>query len=318
MLKYLIKRIISAVPIFLGITVIVYVLMNMAPGSALDVMAASADAAMSEAQLEALKVSLGLDKPVLVRYVIWLSELVHGDWGTSYRTTQDVFLMISQRVLPSLLLMGTGLLLAILIALPLGIMAAYKPYSRWDSVSSVVALLGTTLPGFFISLLGVYLFAVRLGWLPASGMYTVGKQTIGDYIHHLILPASVIALGSMGNLIKQTRGACMEVFGEDFMKTARSKGIGEFAVVLRHGFRNSLIPVVTTICLQLPMLIGGATITEQIFAWPGMGSLMISSINSRDYPVVMGVAVLIAVTVLTVNIILDILYGLLDPRVTYR
>lgn len=221
--------------------------------------------------------------------------------------------MVSQRIGPSILLSGTGVILAILLALPIGIMAAYKPYSKWDSISSFFALIGSSLPGFLLSLLLIYVFAIKLKLLPTSGMHAAGDTSLID----LLLPALIICIGSMGNLIKQTRSACLEVLHEDFVKTARSKGIKEQAVVLKHVFRNALIPVSTTVLLQIPHIIGGTTIVEQIFGWPGLGSLMLSSINNRDYPVVMCVAVIIALTVLCTNILIDIVYGFLDPRVSY-
>lgn len=317
MLKYLIKRLLTIIPIFFGITAIIYVLLNMAPGSALDVLASS-EANVDPQQLEALKISLGLDKPVWVRYLLWLKEILGGDFGTSYYNGQNVMKAISQRIGPSILLTGTGVALAILIALPLGIMAAYKPYSAWDKVSNFFALSGAVLPNFFLSLVLVYVLALKLKLLPSMGMHTGTDTSLSDLIHHLILPAFVICFGTMGTIIKQTRGACLEVFNEEYMKTARSKGISEARVVISHGFRNALIPVVTTVMLQIPHIIGGSTITEQIFGWPGVGSQMISSINNRDYPMVMGIAVLLALTVLATNVLLDIVYGLVDPRISYE
>lgn len=317
MLKYLMKRLLTVIPIFFGITAIIYILLNMAPGSALDVLAGS-EANVSAEQLESLRASLGLDQPVWIRYLNWLGDILHGEFGTSYYNGQSVMLAISQRILPSVILTGTGVILAILIALPLGIMAAYKPYSMWDKVSNFLALTGSVLPNFFVSLVLIYIFALNLRLLPSMGMHTGTNTSLPDLLWHLSLPALVICFGTMGNIIKQTRGACLEVFSEEYMKTARSKGISETAVVLRHGFRNALIPVVTTVLLQIPHIIGGSTITEQIFGWPGLGSQMIASINNRDYPMVMGIAVILALTVLATNILLDIVYGLVDPRISYE
>jgi peptide/nickel transport system permease protein len=317
MLRYAIKRIVTVIPVFIGITAVVFILMSLAPGSTLDAVS-EGDTVMSVEQYEALKKSLGLDKPIVVRYFIWLRDFFQGHMGISYRSNQEVSLIISQRILPSVILSGTGIGLAVLLAIPIGIMAAYKPYSRWDSVSSVFALLGATLPGFFIAILGIYIFSIKLGWLPSKGMSNFRSVTFFEYLRHLLMPAVIICFSSMGNLIKQTRGACLEVFNEEYIKTARSKGISEARVVIRHGFRNAMIPVVTSVLLQIPNIIGGSTIIEQIFGWPGIGSLMISSINNRDYPVIMGVAVLIATAVLVTNIILDMIYVLLDPRITHE
>ena len=316
MAKYLIKRLITIIPIFFGITAVIFVLLNLAPGSALDVLAGG-EGNMDPEQLAQLKISLGLDKPIIVRYFIWLGDILHGDFGQSYFNNQDVMTAVKLRIGPSLLLTGTGVIMAILISLPLGLMAAYKPYSIWDKVSNFFALAGAVLPGFFLSLGLIYIFAIKLKLVPSMGMHTGSKTGVMDLIHHMILPASVICFGSMGGLIKQTRGACLEVFNEEYMKTARSKGISEAAVVIKHGFRNALIPVITTVLLQIPHIIGGSTITERIFAWPGMGSAMINAINNRDYPMVMCIAVILAITVLATNILLDIVYSLVDPRISY-
>jgi peptide/nickel transport system permease protein len=314
--NYLVKRLLTVIPVFLGITAVVYILMSMAPGSVLDT-GSESDVVISSRQYEALRASYGLDKPPVIRYFLWLKDFLRGNMGVSYRGNQQVGHIIAQRIMPSIILTGSGVGLAVLLALPIGIMAAYRPYSKWDSLSSLFALVGATLPGFFISILGIYLFSIKLGWLPSKGMANFTQTGVGEYIRHLIMPGLIICVGSMGSLIKQTRAACLEIFNEEYIKTARSKGISELRVVLHHGFRNALIPVVTSILLQIPHIISGSTIIEQIFGWPGLGSLMISSINNRDYPVVMGVTVLIATAVLVTNILLDLVYVLLDPRITY-
>ena len=316
MIKYTIKRLLIAIPVFLGITFIVFFLVNIAPGGPLDIMASSGE--LSQSDLEALRVSLGLDKPIIVRYFIWLGELFQGDLGTSYRTSQEVSLMIGQRLQASLVLTGTGIVMAIIIGVPLGIISAYKPYSKWDSLANFIAFLGSSVPNFFLSLILIYVISVKLGWLPTSGMYsTSGNREFGDLVQHLILPAIVCGIQPIGNYIKQTRASVMEVLNEEYIKTARSKGLKENIIVVKHAFRNALIPVVTSISLSIPFLIGGAVVTEQIFAWPGIGSLMVTAINNRDYPVIMGVTVLISVVVLVANLILDLIYAKLDPRISY-
>ena len=298
---------------FLGITFTVYLLINLAPGGPLSILAASGEMSLSD--LEALKASLGLDKPVLVRYFLWLADLLHGNLGTSYRTSQDVSMMIGQRIIPSLLLTGTGVIGAIII----GIISAYKPNSVWDHISTFVAFIGASVPNFFLSLLLIYVLAVKMKLFPTSGMYSAG--TGGDWkdlLYHLALPAFVCGIQPIGNYIKQTKSSVLEVLNEEYIKTARSKGLRNVVIVIKHAFRNSLIPIVTTLSLSVPFLIGGAVVTEQIFAWPGIGSLMITAITSRDYPVIMGVAVLICVVVLVVNLILDLIYAALDPRIKFK
>ncbi len=273
---------------------------------------------MSQADLEAMKVTLGLDKPIVVRYFLWLVDLFRGDLGTSYRTSQDVAMMISQRIIPSLTLTGVGILGAIIIGIPLGIISAYKPNSIWDHISTFVAFIGASVPSFFLSLLLIYILAVKMKWFPTSGMYSSGGGDVMDMLHHLALPAFACGIQPIGNYIKQTKSSVLEVLNEEYIKTARSKGLTNTVIILKHAFRNALIPIVTTVSLSIPFLIGGAVVVEQIFAWPGIGSLMITAITSRDYPVIMGVAVLICVVVLVANLILDLVYAALDPRIEFK
>ena len=317
MFRYILKRLLYAIPVFLGITFVIYTLINLAPGGPLSVLAASGE--MSLSGLEALKISMGLDKPIVIRYFIWLGDLLHGDFGISYRTSQEVSLMISQRIMPSLMLTGTGILAAMLVGVPLGIISAYKPNSVWDHISTFISFIGASVPNFFLSLLLIYVLAVKLKWFPTSGMQSSGMSgNLLDLLHHLALPAFVCGIQPIGNYIKQTRSSVLEVLNEEYIKTARSKGLTNVVIVLKHAFRNALIPIVTTISLSIPFLIGGAVGTEQIFAWPGIGSLMITAITSRDYPVIMGVAVLICGVVLVANLILDLIYAALDPRIKFK
>ena len=317
MFRYILKRLRYAIPVFLGITFVIYTLINLAPGGPLSVLAASGEMSLSD--LEALKISMGLDKPIVIRYFIWLGDLLHGDFGISYRTSQEVSLMISQRIMPSLMLTGTGILAAMLVGVPLGIISAYKPNSVWDHISTFISFIGASVPNFFLSLLLIYVLAVKLKWFPTSGMQSSGMSgNLLDLLHHLALPAFVCGIQPIGNYIKQTRSSVLEVLNEEYIKTARSKGLTNVVIVLKHAFRNALIPIVTTISLSIPFLIGGAVVTEQIFAWPGIGSLMITAITSRDYPVIMGVAVLICGVVLVANLILDLIYAALDPRIKFK
>ena len=317
MVKYVIKRILYAIPVFLGITFAIYLLINLAPGGPLAILASSGE--MSQTDLEAMKIELGLDKPIVIRYFIWLADLFRGDLGTSYRTSQDVAMMIGQRIQPSLMLTGVGILGAIIIGIPLGIICPYKPNSIWDHISTFIAFIGASVPSFFLSLLLIYVLAVRLHLFPTSGMYSGGAgDDMMDLLHHLALPAFACGIQPIGNYIKQTKSSVLEVLNEEYIKTARSKGLTNPVIVIKHAFRNALIPVVTTISLSIPFLIGGAVVVEQIFAWPGIGSLMITAITSRDYPVIMGVAVLICAVVMIANLILDLIYAALDPRIKFQ
>ena len=312
--RYLVKRILVIIPVFLCITIFVFVLSNMAPGSPLDLL--RANGGLSEERYEQLEKQLGLDKPVIVRYAVWLGDLVTGDLGTSTRTQSDVSALIADRIGPTLILSGTSVLIAVIVAIPLGTMAAKKPYSLWDNASSVLCFLGSSIPNFFIALVLVYFISVKLGWLPATGMwYKNDPHTLGNLAVHLVMPVIVLVIQTLANLLKQTRSAMLEVFNEEYIKTARSKGLPEGVVTIKHVLRNALIPIVTTLSLEIPFLVGGAAVTEQIFAWPGMGTLMVTSINQRDYNTIMGCTVVIAVCVLVVNLLLDVVYAFLDPRI---
>lgn len=314
MFSYVTKRVLGALPVFFGITLIVFLLMNMAPATIAD--AAGGGEASSAAARAALEANLGLDQPVPVRYLLWLKDLLCGDLGLSYRTGQPVLGMIAQRVLPSLILTGTGVAAAVVIGIPLGVMAAWKPTSGWGKLAGGLTLLSFSAPGFFLCVLLIFFFSVKLGWLPAAGMYSAGGGgSLGDLLHHLILPAAVVCLSNLGSLVRQTSSACGEVLGEDYIRTARAKGLPERTVVWKHGFRTALLPVVTTVLNHIPHIIGGSLVVERIFGWPGMGSLLFTSVSSRDYTVIMGITVVIALTVLATGILMDLVYRLADPGV---
>jgi len=316
MLKHIAKRLLVAIPTFFGITILVYFLASMAPGSPLEMMFTDSNAT-AEA-MEQMEARLGLDQPVYVQYFRWLGELVHGNLGVSYRTGHAVWDSVAERIGPTLLITLSSLFLSILIAIPLGIMSAYKPYSLWDYASSGLSFIGAAMPNFFAGLVLIYIFSVKLKLLPSSGMYdSSGARLTSTLIRHMILPVLVLSVQQVGSLIRQTRGSMLEVLQDDYIRTARSKGCREKRMLMRHALRNALVPVITRIGSMIPFLIGGAVVTEQLFAWPGLGSLMVLSINSRDYPVIMGITVLISVGVLVGNIIIDIIYGLLDPRIRY-
>lgn len=311
--RYILKRFLLIIPVFLCITIFVFVLSNLAPGGPLDLLRAGG---MSEERYEQLEQQYNLDKPVAVRYGLWLAGLLRGDLGVSTRTQQPVASLIAERIGPTLLLSGTSVLIAIIVAIPLGTMAAKKPYSLWDNASSVLCFVGSSIPNFFIALVLVYFISVKLGWLPATGMWSkTDPHTLGNLLSHMVMPAFVLVIQTLANLLKQTRSAMLEVFSEEYIKTARSKGLPEGVVTIKHVLRNALIPIVTTLSLEIPFLVGGAAVTEQIFAWPGMGTLMVLSINQRDYNTIMGCTVVIAVCVLVVNLLLDVIYAFLDPRI---
>ena len=313
MLKYIMKRLLIAIPTFFGITILVYFLSSPAPGSPLEML--MADPMATKEDMEALRAQLGLDQPVIVQYMRWLQSLLQGNLGTSYRTNLPVMGMVLERLGPTLILTLTSTVFSVLIAVPLGIMSAYKPYSPWDYISSGLSFVGASTPTFFTGLVMIYAFAVKMQILPMGGMYDSGVETVASMARHIVLPGLTLTVFNVGSLLRQTRGSMMEVFTEDYIRTARAKGLKELRVVISHGLRNSLIPVVTVLSTMIPFLFGGAVVAEQVFSWPGLGSLMVQSINSRDYPTIMGITVVIAAAVLMGNIITDIAYSLLDPKI---
>ena len=315
MAQYIRRRLITAIPVFFGITMLVFLLVDLAPGDLTDLMGEGAASTVEQAAMEA---AVGLDQPLPVRYLLWLAGLFRGDLGRSYHYGQDVSDLIVQRIGPSLLLTGTGVLLAVAIAVPLGVAAAWKPKGAWDRLAHLFTISGSAVPGFFLALVAIYLFSVRLGWLPSSGMYrSVGGGDMADLLRHLILPAGVVGVSNVGSILRQTQSACLEVLGEDYIITARAKGLREGVVVARHALGSALIPVLTSILTHIPHIIGGSVVVERIFGWPGMGSLMFSAVSGRDYNVVMGGTVVMALAVLLTSLLLDVVYGLVDPRVRY-
>lgn len=315
MLKFIIKRILSIIPVFLILTFTVFILSDFAPGSAVDIVAGSQG--LTEEQYQALEHAYGLDRPIIVRYGGWLLNLAQGDMGESLVQKVSVSKLIGDRIGASLTLMLTGLVIAIVVAIPLGVAAGFKPYSFWDNASSTVAFIGNSMPSFFLALVVLYIFSSKLHILPGFGMYSAGSgNSFVDLLLHLIMPSFVVAFTMMGQIVKQTRGGLLEVLNEDYIKTARAKGLKEKTVIVKHGLRNALIPIVTVISLQVPRIVGGSVVIEQIFGWPGIGSLMVSAINLRDFNIVMGVTTIICLIVMCCNILLDIIYGMLDPRIS--
>lgn len=310
--KYIIKRILIAIPVLIGITIIDYAIMCMA-GSPLEMLQGPR---VSEAAVEAKKIALGLDKPFYIQYFVWLSQLLHGNMGYSIKSYQPVSEMIGSHLGPTLLLMGVSLIVSLLMAVPAGIYSAIRQYSKGDYAVVTLSFLGSSIPGFFLSLLLIYLFTVKLGWLPSSGMTTLGTQGgFADVAKHMVMPVIVLAVSIAGRNIRYIRSAMLEILQQDYLRTARAKGIGNLKVINKHALRNALVPIVTVIGMEIPVMFGGAVIVEQVFSWPGLGLMTMSAITSRDFPVIMGVCLLSAVVVLIANLITDILYALVDPTI---
>ena len=310
--KYILKRILIAIPVLIGITIIDYAIMCLA-GSPLEMLQGPR---VSEAAVEARKIALGLDQPIYVQYFVWLGQLLRGNMGYSIKSYQSVAEMIGSHLGPTLLLMGVSMLVSLIISIPAGIYSAIKQYSKGDYAVVTMSFLGSSIPSFFLSLLLIYIFTVKLGWLPSSGMTTLGTDGgFLDVAKHMIMPVAVLAFSMAGSNIRYIRSSMLEILQQDYLRTARAKGIGHNKVIYKPALRNALVPIVTVIGMQIPTLFGGAVIIEQIFSWPGLGLLTMTAISNRDYPVIMGVCLLSAVVVLVANLVTDIMYALVDPTI---
>jgi peptide/nickel transport system permease protein len=316
MLTYIIRRILIAIPVLFGITIINFVIINLAPGNPVD-MYMSPDTPPE--LLELRKEQLGLNDPLFVQYFKWLGQLLSGNLGYSFSTNEAVGSIIGERLGQTMLLGFCALLLGLLIALPIGIMSAVKQNSKFDYLMTGLSFVGTSIPQFFLGLLCIYIFAVNLGWLPVGGTETLGGSSgIGDRILHIVLPAIALAVGIAGRKVRYIRASMLDVLKQDYLRTARAKGVKEFFVTNKHALRNALIPVITVVGMEIPLLFGGAVIVEQLFQWPGIGQLTIQSIMSRDYSTIMGLNLVTAVIVLSANLLTDIFYSVADPRIKYN
>ena len=314
MWKYILKKLLLAIPVLIGITIIDYLIMSLA-GSPVDMLSGPR---MTEAAKALKATQYGLDQPIWVQYGTWMGELLHGNLGYSYKSYLPVSEMIGSHIGPTLLLMGTSLLAGLLIAVPLGIYSAIHRYQKRDYALVSLSFFFSSIPGFFLALLLIFLFTVVLGWLPSSGMMTPGTGgDAADILRHMVMPVIVLALGIAGNNMRYIRSAVLEILEADYLRTATAKGIGRRLVINRHALRNALLPIVTVIGMEIPSLFGGAVIVEQLFSWPGLGLVTMSAIKTRDYPVIMGVCLLSAVVVLAANLLTDIVYALVDPTIKY-
>jgi len=321
MSRYVIRRLIQAVPLLIAISVIVFAIIEVAPGDPAQ-MYIDPEKGADPAYIEAVRHSLGLDQPVYVRYISWLVKTLQGDFGFSFRTRRPVALEIGDRLPNTLLLGGVALLMSMVIAVPIGIISALKRYTLIDYILSTLALVGISVPVFWVALVLLQIFAIQLNWLPGVGMRSVrveyeGFAAILDVIRHMILPAIVLSLAQTASWSRYQRSALLEVLGQDYIRTARAKGVRERRVIGVHALRNALIPMVTLIGLSVPSIVTGAFITETIFGWPGMGRLGVESINGRDYPIIMAVTMLSALLIVFGNLLADIAYAWVDPRIRY-
>jgi peptide/nickel transport system permease protein len=316
--RYLLRRLLIAVPVLLGISIVLFAILALAPGDPFGEMALNPNIP-PEVRFN-LRKQFGLDDPLVVRYVRWLAAMLHGDWGYSFVSRLPVQQLILQRLPTTLFVLGSAYVLALLIALPVGILSAVKPYSFFDQVATTFAFVGYSLPTFFTGLLFILVFSIYLGWLPFIYSSTIEARGVNWVIEHLrqgAMPITVLGLFEAASLTRFVRSSMLEVVNQDYITTARAKGLPEYLTMLKHALRNALIPVVTVVALQIPTIFTGAVITEQIFRVPGIGSLLIAAIESTDTPVVMAITFVYAALVILFNLLADLIYGLLDPRITY-
>jgi len=318
MSRYLLRRILIAIPSLLGISLVLFTILALAPGDPFSEMTSNPNIPREVA--EALREKFGLNDPIMVRYWHWLLAMLQGDWGFSFISRMDVDVLIRQRVGTSLLVIGSSQLLALAIAIPIGVIAASRPYSIFDQLANTLAFIGFSLPTFFTGILFILFFSVYLNWLPfvyQANLPSTGWQLIWDQIKQMIMPVAVLGLFQAGSWTRYVRSAVLDVIRLDYVTTARSKGLPKKIVMTKHVLRNALIPVVTLVALQMPAIFGGAIVTEQIFRIPGIGSLLISSMLANDTPVIMAVTFVFSALVIACNLLADLIYGWLDPRISF-
>lgn len=309
---YLIKRIVYALIVLFMVSVVTFSIIRLAPGGP----SLLADPKLSKPEIAQIERQLGIDKPIPVQFVLWLTQILRGDLGKSFLYQTGNLETIMTRLPNTLILAGVSLLISILIAVPLGLYSAVRPYGALDQSLGVLSLISISIPVFWLGLLLIILFAVTLRILPAGGMASPGlEDSLVDRAKHLILPVFVLSTAGIAEIMRYTRSSARNVLRQDFVRTARAKGLSEGTLQRRHVLRNALIPVVTIIGLQLPRLVGGAAVTETIFSWPGMGRLGVEAALSRDYPLIMAITLFVAVAVVAFNLIVDLIYPLLDPRI---
>jgi peptide/nickel transport system permease protein len=317
--RYLTRRLLIAIPSLLGISVVLFTVLALAPGDPFEELATNPNVP-PEVRAN-LRLKFGLDDPIYLRYLRWLAAMLQGDWGFSFASRVNVDDLILQRLPTTLFVIGSSQVLALMVALPVGVYAATRPYSLFDQVANTLTFVGFSLPTFFTGLLFILVFSIQLDWLPfvyRADISATGWRWYWEHFRQAIMPIAVLGLFQGASWTRYVRSAVLDVIRLDHVTTARAKGLAERVVVLKHVVRNALIPVVTLVALQMPAVFGGAIVTEQIFRIPGIGSLLIASILTNDTPVVMAVTFVFACLVIVFNLMADLLYGWLDPRISYR
>jgi peptide/nickel transport system permease protein len=319
MSRYLLRRLLIAIPSLIGISIVLFTVLALAPGDPFEELATNPNVP-PEVRAN-LRAQFGLDDPIAVRYLRWFSSMLQGDWGFSFASRVDVDELILGRLPVTLFIIGSSQILALLIALPVGVYAATRPYSLFDQIANTLAFIGFSLPTFFTGILFILIFSISLDWLPfvyRADISTTGWRWWWEHLRQALMPVAVLGLFQGASWTRYVRSAVLDVIRLDYVTTARSKGLAERVVIVKHVVRNALIPVVTLVALQMPLIFGGAIVTEQIFRVPGIGSLLISAILANDTPVIMSVTFVFSILVILCNLLADILYGWLDPRISYR
>jgi peptide/nickel transport system permease protein len=313
---YVIRRLFGAIPLLLGVSVLSFIFMQVAPGGPDTLLAKNGR--MSQTQLAAIRHNLGLDESRPRQLWIWIMNLFQGDLGTSFSQQRPVRDVIFEVFPNTLYLMTAALVISLIIAVIFGIGAAVNQYGWFDNITSFFAYFGLSMPVFWFGLMLQILFAVKLGWLPSAGMHGARESGVVDLVKHMILPAGTLAIGSVGSWSRYLRASTLEVLGQDYVRTARAKGLRERVILIRHVLRNAMVPFLTVVAIDIPLYLTGAVVTETVFSWPGMGRLFFDSLGKRDYPVLMGVLLLGAVLIVIGNLIADLLYAVLDPRISLK
>jgi len=314
--RYIVKRLAFAVLMLFGVSLILFVIMRLAPGGPEAVLIGGE---FSQEMAAQIRERLGLNRPLLVQYGSWALAALRGDLGRSFKTRDPVAALIMDRLGPTLQLTAGALVVALVVAVPLGVLAAVRRDTIWDTLGSTVSLFGVSFPSFWLGIMLILLFSEALRLLPPSGLSEYGREgDLTSRVRHAILPTLTLGLIQMASFMRFTRSSLLEVLRQDYVRTAGAKGVSSGGIIWRHALRNALIPVVTVVGLSLPILVGGAVLTETVFAWPGIGRLAVGAVFERDYPVIMGVNLLVAGVVITANLLTDIAYCLIDPRISYQ
>lgn len=317
MLKYIVNRLLVNIPTLLAILATVFVLVNLAPGDPVDAFVPPGQA-LSEVQKIELRHSLGLDRPLPVRFALWLKQTASGDLGYRYKDGTAVVDEIAGRIAPTLMLALSGLTFGSVVGIALGLLSARLQGSKTDHLLSLLAYGAISSPAFLVGIVALYVFSLQLGWFPSGGYGTPGKEGLADTLYHLALPAAVLSVQFIAIMMRYTRAGLLDTMSQDYIRTAVAKGLGPNQVMLRHALPNTLVPIVTVIGANFGALIGGAVFVETVFSWPGMGMLFLDAIDSRDYPLIMGIALFMSLAILAVNLLTDLIYSWIDPRITLK